>query len=330
VNAAGEMSNPHDTLFCQVFSDPQHAVGELRAVLPPAIERSIDWDTLRLLSPVDKDVVRGDRHVDLLFAAEICGQDVHLQLLLEHKSYADRFTAVQVGEYAFRVLRRFVRENPGARELPPVLSIVVYHGAERWSCGDDLRSCFGPKASVQHGLAACLPQLRFFVDDLSLVRGEELATRTLSALARLVLEVLRRASSGVDLAGLLRSLAAEFRAARDSGGDVGLLAAVLTYLGKVRDRPRAEMQRLVRLELGPDVEEIMASTYEQTLNEGRAQGREQGRAEGLSAALRTVLGSRFGDLDGALDAQIERAAIGDLERWLQRAATAKRLEDVFA
>ncbi|MGA1522435.1 MAG: Rpn family recombination-promoting nuclease/putative transposase [Planctomycetota bacterium] len=316
------MSNPHDTLFCQVFSDPQHAVGELRAVLPPAIERSIDWDTLRLLSPVDKDVVRGDRHVDLLFAAEICGQDVHLQLLLEHKSYADRFTAVQVGEYAFRVLRRFVRENPGARELPPVLSIVVYHGVERWSCGDDLRSCFGPKASVQHSLAAYLPQLRFFVDDLSLVRGEELATRTLSALARLVLEVLRRASSGLDLRPLLRSVAAEFRAARAAGGDVGLLAAVLTYLGKVRDWPRAEMQRLVRLELGPDVEEIMASTYEQTLNEGRAQG--------LAAALRTVLRSRFGSLGGDVVTRIDQAAVADLERWLERAATAGRVDDVFA
>ncbi|MGA1523887.1 MAG: Rpn family recombination-promoting nuclease/putative transposase [Planctomycetota bacterium] len=328
------MTSPHDALFCQVFADPAHAAGELRAVLPPAIATSIDWATLRLLSPVDKDVSRGDRHVDLLFAAAIGDEDVLLQLLLEHKSYVDRFAAVQIGEYMFRVLRRYVRENPRARRLPPVLSIVVYHGRELWNGGDDLRSCFGLSPETQRCLDPHLPQLRFFVDDLSLVRGEELATRTLSALARLVLEVLRWASSPVDLASLLRRLAAEFRAARDAGGDVGLLAAVLTYLGKVRDRPRAEMQRLVRLELGPDVEEIMASTYEQTLNEGRAQGRAQGRvqgvAEGLAAALRTVLGSRFGNLDGAVVARIAQAAVEDLERWLRRAATVERIEDVFA
>ncbi|MGA0869931.1 MAG: transposase, partial [Planctomycetota bacterium] len=85
---------------------------------------------------------------------------------------------------------------------------------------------------------------------------------------------------------------------------------------------------------GPDVEEIMASTYEQTLKEGRAQGRAQGRvqgvAEGLAAALRTVLGSRFGNLDGAVVARIAQAAVEDLERWLRRAATVERIEDVFA
>ncbi|MGA0058246.1 MAG: cytosolic protein, partial [Planctomycetota bacterium] len=84
--------------------------------------------------------------------------------------------------------------------------------------------------------------------------------------------------------------------------------------------------RLVRLELGPDVEEIMASTYEQTLNEGRAQG----RAQGLAAALRTVLRSRFGSLGGDVVTRIDQAAVADLERWLERAATAGRVDDVFA
>lgn len=319
------MSTPHDALFCQVFSDPRHAEGEFRAVLPDAIGELVDWSTLRLVAPSDKDVLRGDRHADLLFAAEIGGQEVLLQLLLEHKSHVDRFTAVQIGDYVFRVFRRHLREHPRTRGLPPVLSVVVYHGPGRWGCGSDLSSCFQLDGAARRRLGPFLPELRFFVDDLSLVHGEELASRTLSALARLVLEVLRRASAGDDLQGLLRGLAAEFRAVREASGDVGLLAAVLTYLGKVRDRSRVEMQRLVRAEIGPDVEEIMLSTYQQTLNEGHALG----LAKGLAQALQKVLTCRFGQPDEKTVARIEAASIEQLDQWLERAATAERAELVF-
>lgn len=315
------MPNPHDALFCQVFADPRHAEGEIRAVLPPAIAQRVSWSTLRLLPATDKDVLRGDRHADLLFEVLIDGEPCLLHLLLEHKSGDDRFTAVQVGDYAFRIFRRHLREQPDATSLPPILAVVVFHGPGGWRRGDDLESCFRLAPETKRLLAPYLPGIRFFVDDLSSIGPEELASRTLSALARLVLEVLRRASAGDDLRSLLRALDAEFRAARAASGDAGLLAAVLTYLGRIRDLPRAEMQTLVRLELGSDLEEIMYSTYDQTIDEGRTLG--------LAAALQTVLVSRFGPLDADIVRRIEAASIADLEKWLERVAAVPTPAAVF-
>ncbi|MFO0715101.1 MAG: Rpn family recombination-promoting nuclease/putative transposase [Sandaracinus sp.] len=39
---------PHDALFKAVFSLPEHAEAELRAVLPARLARRIDWSTLAL------------------------------------------------------------------------------------------------------------------------------------------------------------------------------------------------------------------------------------------------------------------------------------------
>jgi len=42
------VSSPHDALFKYVFSQPEHAASELRAVLPAELSRRIDWSSLEL------------------------------------------------------------------------------------------------------------------------------------------------------------------------------------------------------------------------------------------------------------------------------------------
>jgi len=42
-------TRPHDALFQRTFSDPVHAAGELRAVLPPELIEAIDFPSLRVL-----------------------------------------------------------------------------------------------------------------------------------------------------------------------------------------------------------------------------------------------------------------------------------------
>jgi hypothetical protein len=41
--------SPHDRLFRGVFSQPEHAAGQLRSILPADVARRIDWSALRQL-----------------------------------------------------------------------------------------------------------------------------------------------------------------------------------------------------------------------------------------------------------------------------------------
>jgi predicted transposase YdaD len=60
-------NNVHDALFKWTFSQPEHAAGELRAVLPRALVDRIDFSSLELCPGSFVDEAFQDRHTDLLF-----------------------------------------------------------------------------------------------------------------------------------------------------------------------------------------------------------------------------------------------------------------------
>ena len=62
---------PHDSLFRAVFASPVHAVGPLRAALPPVLARAIDWSTLDLVSGSFVDDQLRQQHADLLFRCSV-------------------------------------------------------------------------------------------------------------------------------------------------------------------------------------------------------------------------------------------------------------------
>jgi len=57
---------PHDALFKTTFGLPEHAAGELRAVLPAALSRHIDFSTLARRPGSFVDEALSERHSDLL------------------------------------------------------------------------------------------------------------------------------------------------------------------------------------------------------------------------------------------------------------------------
>lgn len=61
--------NPHDALFKYAFSQTEHAIGELRTILPPAVVEQIDFTTLSACPGSFVDEALADCHADLLFSA---------------------------------------------------------------------------------------------------------------------------------------------------------------------------------------------------------------------------------------------------------------------
>ncbi|MBI3202436.1 MAG: Rpn family recombination-promoting nuclease/putative transposase [Myxococcales bacterium] len=65
---------PHDRLFRAVFSEPEHAVGLLRAALPPGLTQQIDWATLSPLRAGLVDSALQARYADVLFSVQLAGR----------------------------------------------------------------------------------------------------------------------------------------------------------------------------------------------------------------------------------------------------------------
>ena len=61
------------------------------------------------------------------------GQPGFVYALLEHKSYPDPGTALQVLKYKVRILEMYAQGRAGRlRALPTVIPLVFYHGAHAW------------------------------------------------------------------------------------------------------------------------------------------------------------------------------------------------------
>lgn len=124
---------PHDALFKAAFSSPERAAEVLRSVLDPELAAQIDWPglTLRPGSFIDEELQAS--HTDLLYAARMRGDEIRIYLLLEHQSTLERWMALRLLKYMNRIWDDHVANERGACSLPPVLSVVLYHGDRAWS-----------------------------------------------------------------------------------------------------------------------------------------------------------------------------------------------------
>ena len=112
---ADEPTNPHDAFFKWAFSTPEHAEGELRHVLPPAVVERIDWPSLSLCPGSFVDDVFQDRHTDLLFSVRLSGRPAWLYVLLEHQSSTDELMPYRLLRYMVRIWERWLADRTGIR-----------------------------------------------------------------------------------------------------------------------------------------------------------------------------------------------------------------------
>jgi len=171
--AAVQPPTPHDALVKAIFSDPEHAAGELRHLLDPSFAARVVWSSLRLVSSsfVD-DTLRG-RHTDLLFSARFhqasdAGETVEvlLYLLFEHQSTDDPLMPFRLLLYVVRVWERLVRETPSIRKLPAILPIVLHHSERGWLSPTTLHGIIDLDDGAMAIVGKHIPGFQMMLDDL--------------------------------------------------------------------------------------------------------------------------------------------------------------------
>jgi hypothetical protein len=129
-------------------------------------------------------------HTDLLFRARLRERDAFVYVLLEHKSQADVWTAFHLLRYVVRIWDRHRTEHPDAKRLPPILPVVIHHGAQGWDAPKRVRELIdlqGFDAPTTRAFAKVLPDCGFVLDDLAHVSERDLRARPLPAIAHLAL-----------------------------------------------------------------------------------------------------------------------------------------------
>jgi predicted transposase YdaD len=164
---AATTSTPLGALFEHTFSRPQRAIELFRSVLPPALLRCIDFDTLEM-EPVSfiGDASRA-QYSDLLFRVWLDGEPAYLYLLFEHQGRPGQLTGLRLLCHGYDTWDHHSRKHPRDSRLPVVIPIALHHGEDGWTEPVSLRALYDARTEVQDELGPFLHALTFLFDDLS-------------------------------------------------------------------------------------------------------------------------------------------------------------------
>lgn len=326
---------PHDALFKDTFSNLENAAEELRAVLPPAIAAALDWPTLTLESGSFIEAALGKRFSDLLFSitprvtprsrlGRRAPAKVFLYLLFEHQSTPDGLIAFRLLRYEVDIWNRYLDDHEGARQLPAIIPLVLYHGAQRWQVPRnfiDLIDLSWLEDPVRAAARRYLPAFEYVLDDLTATPDEALKRRPMNAWSRMVLGALKRGPRG-DWEGFLLEWPEVMEEVLGGADGLRTFAKVLLYLMDLgRASPQQIEDVLKEKSMSEHIEKAFVSTADQL--------RQQGRTEQSRVILRKQLTRRFGPLAAEVEARIAQAAPAQLERWIEEFAVASTLDEVF-
>ena len=263
----------HDPAYKRLFSHPRMVEDLLRGFAAGEWSDALDFTTLEKLPAefVSEDLRA--RRGDAVWRVRLRGRPLHVLVLLEFQSTAERHMALRLLTYTGLLYQDLVRRGaPGSGgALPPVLPVVLYNGRSPWTAALELKETM---AAAGGALARYQPAQRYFLLDVGRCAADDLPRRNLvSALVRLEQSRTREA--------LGRALDALIEQVRESG-ESELERAFAQWVWQVLV-PRHFGEEASALPPGTTLEEIrtmLAETVQEWYAREREKGREQGRAEG--------------------------------------------------
>ncbi len=324
-----DLPTPHDTLFRALLADPERVRDFLRDHLPNNISGLLADTPPEIVEGSFVDEALAGSQSDLLFRVGlVSGGDAFVFILLEHKSRPDPGLPLQLASYMVRIWKRFAGTSAARlRSLPPIVPVVVYHGAAGWTVP---RSLLDMIATDDTDLAF-LPGSGYILRNL---RAMDFDALSRNAALRAGFITLRREAL-VFLAVIAESL--------PEGDD--LRRQILEYILRVYNVDLDNLRILLRNQGHTELEATMGTIAETLLKQGEALGRSKGEALGrskgealgrskgrLEGKAETFLRQarvRFGAVPTARSDEVRAADVATLDRWLDALVIAETLEEVF-
>ncbi|MDE0459673.1 MAG: Rpn family recombination-promoting nuclease/putative transposase [Chromatiales bacterium] len=332
-------ATPHDALFRALVSNPARAGALLSEYLPREVAELLDPDTPpEAVEGSFVDAEGAKTQCDALFRVRLrTGHEARIFVLLEHKSYLDSTTPLQLLRYMIDIWKREIEGGAARDGLPAIVPLVLYHGPGRWTvprsviemvdAPEELEPLLRNFAYVLHDLGDIVP--------LRLSRTPEVRAGLLALRVHRFDEI---PSDLLDLivGGPVAGSEFERHLMRYIVERMNLTPAMLeASLRRTKpDRWEALMGTVAEawIEQGraEGIEQGLARGIEKGLADGRAEGREEGRAEGQAGIVLRLLELRFGVLPDAVRDRVRGASAAELEAWAEAVLVAASLDEVLA
>ena len=314
----------HDSFFKHFMSRPELAGIFLREHLPSSIAELLSAEPPELLPGSFVDEVLKQHHSDLLFRLRLkAGHDALAYVLLEHKTWRDPATRLQLLRYIVRILVRWYDDHPKL-PLPLVVPLVAHQGPGDWRLSTEFIDLFG---SVPGPLRPYTLSFRHALVDLPRINDTELSADTRLCAYLKALKYGRRRDLPQHLEYILVPDLPDVE-----------LDVILHYIDAGPIFVSPEHLRAALRPFDPSRRERIMGHFSQEFEargeargrlQGEAAGRVQGEVSGHVHALLRLLEKRFGTVPGRVRERVATADLASVETWFDRAVDARDLSSVF-
>ncbi len=312
----------HDALFRQIISDPGRAQALLQDHLPPEYVGWLDLD--RVPEQVEGSAIDGKgraTQADAIFRIRLRADAEKWAVVeLEHKSYVDARTPLQLVRYMARVWLAAIDEgNLPAGRLPLVVPVVIFHGKRNWTAPRSTEDIVDTGPDGRDPFVC--PAGDYILVDLKATSpvqwSRDPATRAgIAALALAGGVALSEETMDILVGGLVDTEFGRY-----------LLNYTVRHLNVTQDDLNAALQRQSTGTREGMQRKALVMTIAATLHEeGRAEGRSEGKIETLLRQAKL----KFGTVPRSMASRLRGATNEDLDRWLDALITADDLDAVFA
>ncbi|MCG5539375.1 Rpn family recombination-promoting nuclease/putative transposase [Halorhodospira sp. 9622] len=319
-------NNAHDALLKATLEAPERAAVVLRESLPDQVRERLTDDLPKPLPGSYVDPSLGETHSDRLFEAQMRdGRPIFLYVLIEHKSQPDVATPVQLLGYLQRIWQRYAEQSTEGRagryrSLPPIIPLVIYNGKPAWSVPLSLFDCIDADEELLE------LQRDFGYQVRHLKPGEPRESYSQDPAIRAVFRALAWAFvenlDQDDLIELLRDLPPGHPLEKP------LLVYIARVYGSIQER---DVRRAVEQTRPDRAEELVMTVADEWIKQGEKRGEKRGSQQTAAKTLLRLIERKFGpEAKEASRPRVERAAVGELEMWFDRAIDAECVEDVFS
>lgn len=266
------VSNPHDKVFREIYSNKPEAQSFLDNYLPPDVRELLDLESVEIRKDSFIDDELRNYYSDLLYMVRLRGEPAYIYVLFEHKSYSDRLIHLQLLEYMLKIWRLHLKQHKKRRtsrktslSLPIILPFVIYHGSHSWSHDTRFSHLLTGPANE---LAAYIPDFSFMLTDLTEYSDAQIKGTILSQVILLLFKHIFDADIRPELPKVF-GLLAELR--RQETG-LHYLETILRYLYSAVEISYEEMLAIAEHTLPEQGGKFAMTIAEQLRQEGRQEG----------------------------------------------------------
>ncbi|MEM7184192.1 MAG: Rpn family recombination-promoting nuclease/putative transposase [Spirochaetota bacterium] len=263
----------HDEFFKLLFREVKNAASYFQNNFPKKLLAKMDFATLKLEDGTFVDERLQEKFSDILYSSKIQGKTGYIYILLDHKSQPDKYTALQLLKYKISIWERHLDNHKTRGNLPFVFPVVLYHGAEKWRYGNNLKEI----VENVEGLEIYIPDYTFALHDLSHFSDEEIKGEVVLQIG---IHLLKNIYSE-DLPEKLENIFELFQEIEDEKQGLKWIRAAMKYLGGSSSKKTIDKLKKVlentEIKGTKGTKEIMATFAEELIQEGYDRGLLKGK-----------------------------------------------------